>query len=135
MIENSYALRVCLSACLLVSLSALTVGCGGGPSLPSRGGADGRKIAELIGNFNDDVSNMKRMTASFAKDAMPTKPAEIKRYSTYMYELAGDPSVSGATATANVKMREHRSGDNRGPVEWSFVKEGDAWKIKSAPLP
>ena len=135
MIANSYALRVSLSPCLLVSLSALTVGCGGGPSLPTRGGPDGREIAKLIGNFNDNVSNMKGMTASFAKGAMPTKQAEIKRYSTYMYQLGSDPSVSGDTATAQVKMREHRSGDNRGPVEWSFVKEGDAWKIKSAPLP
>jgi hypothetical protein len=59
----------------------------------------------------------------------------MKRYSAYLYELASDPAVSGDMATANVKMREHRSGDNRSPVVWSFVKEGDVWKIRSAPLP
>jgi hypothetical protein len=137
-IENSDTLRFSLSPCLLVSLSALTAalaGCGGGASVPSRGSEDGRQIAVLIGNFNDDVSSSKRMTASFAKGAMSTKAADVKRYGNYMYEVVGAPSVSGDTATAKVKMRENRSGDTHGPLEWTFVKEGDAWKIKSAPLP
>src|SRR5438552_11921419 len=73
MIANSYALRVSLSPCLLVSLSALTVGCGGGQSLPTRGGPDGREIAKLFGILNDNVSNMKGMTARFTNRAMPNK--------------------------------------------------------------
>jgi hypothetical protein len=122
-------------ALLTIAVAATLAGCDSRPAVPTYGGPDGQRIARRVSDFNDDVSNPKKMAASFATGALPAKPAETKRYSSYMYQLAGDPSVSGATATAPVKLREHRSGEERGPLEWTFVKEGDAWKIKSAPLP
>jgi hypothetical protein len=42
--------------------------------------------------------------------------------------------VTGDTATATVAIARQTDSDNLKEVQWSFVKEGDEWKIKAAPL-
>jgi hypothetical protein len=51
------------------------------------------------------------------------------------YTVVGKPTVSGTTATAKVRVDPASGGATVGEVEWTFEKEGEKWKIKSAPLP
>lgn len=116
-------------------LAALTFssGCGGSSKGPSFGSEEGKKIAELLGEVSDTADRQK-LAGLFVKGAAP-KAADLDRVAAYYYDLDGNPSISGDAATARVKARHQLSGQESGPVEWSFVKEGDRWKIKSAPLP
>lgn len=118
-------------ACVLAGV-AVQSGCGGAQG-PSYGSEDGRKIALLLSEVGD-TTDAKRLASYFVKTAAPTK-ADYDRFTSHYFDLAGNPSVRGNTATAKVKIRHQGTGKDTGPVEWSFVKEGDTWKIKSAPLP
>ncbi|HYW80950.1 MAG TPA: hypothetical protein VE890_15320, partial [Thermoguttaceae bacterium] len=44
-------------------------------------------------------------------------------------------TVTGDTAKATITVTNADDGSVVGEVEWEFVKEGETWKIKSAPLP
>jgi hypothetical protein len=109
---------------------ALVPGCGNTPTPPSYGSEDGKKIAELIADFNDSMADVKKFQTIFI-----IKPAKTnKEYGRYMYDVSGSPSVSGEQATAKIKVTQD-NGKDKGVVDWTFVKQGDKWKIKEAPLP
>jgi len=107
-------------------------GCGeSGPGGPSYGGEEGRKIAQLVELVNDEKSTSKNLARLFVKGAAPK---DTRKYPLYYFEVSGEPTVSGDSATAMVKVKQE-AGEETVEKEWSFAKEGDAWKIKSAPLP
>lgn len=123
---------------IVVLLSVLPSGCGGSNSTagPGYGSADGRSIAELVEQVNDVKSNPAQLLKLFAAGAAPKDKAQIGRYTAYYFDVSGNPSVSGDTATAKVKIRpDGKAAGTDAEVEWSFVKDGGGWKIKSAPLP
>lgn len=118
-----------------LAVAALTgVGCGGTPEGPGYGSPDGRKISELIDRLNDDKSTSGTLKKLFAAGVTLT-PDQVRKYPRYFYEVTGNPAVSGDTATASVKLTGERKSEEAGEQTWEFAKEGDAWKIKSAPLP
>lgn len=117
---------------ILIVLYCL-IGCGGRDSEGrlDLGGEDANKVGVVIDEVNDAKGNPKRLAALFAKGA--TLP-DTKKINPYGFFLSGKPSVSGAEATCKVRI-EGADGSLAGEKDWVFVKEGDAWKIKSAPLP
>ncbi len=114
--------------------SACLLGCGGdADSKPlDMGGADGDQISSLIEEVNEAVGNPKKLEALFVKGS---KPADSKKMTKCSFSIVGKPSVSGSTGTAKVRIDPAGGGQTLGEPEWSFEKDGDTWKIKSAPLP
>src|SRR5262245_26327550 len=106
-------------------------GCSKTGAGPSYGGEEGRKIAQLVELVNDEKSTAPNLARLFVKGAAPK---DSRKYPLYYYEVSGNPTVSGDTATAMVKVKLE-AGEETVEKEWSFAKEGEAWKIKSAPLP
>lgn len=125
--------RWLLGALLALAVAVPAAGCGG-PSDGRFGSADGKKIAELISALADDKNNPKVFATHFAQGVAP-KPADAKRFAPYSFFIVGKPAVSGTTATAKVDVWHELNSTKVGQVEWSFVKEGDTWKLKTAPLP
>jgi hypothetical protein len=123
--------RALLTALLAVLLSS----CSGGGKPGNYGGADGKKIADLISDLDDTLQNPKKTAATFSGDAQAKVTAGLAKYRSLTYSLVGEPVVSGNTATAQVAIEQSSSGKKLGEKEWTFVKEGEAWKIQSAPLP
>ena len=101
---------------------------------PDYGGEDGSKIAALVDRMNDDSNTIPKLKASFASGT-PIGKKDVKAYPRFRYELKGSPTVDGDSATATVEVSTYTSNDAGSEKEWSFVKEGADWKIKSAPLP
>jgi hypothetical protein len=127
--------RAALAAWFAVSL--LAAGCGGSskPAGPSYGSTEGQKIAVFVEKVNDDKGVYARLKQLLASD-VNLSAAEQKKIWTIAYEVKGEPTVTGDTATAKVAMRsESISSADLGEKEWTFVKEKDAWKIKTCPLP
>lgn len=118
----------------LVVLTGLFVGCGSSTG-PSYGGEEGRKIAQLVDALIDDRSDIRRTSAHFAQGSSP-KPEEWKKLAPFSFELVGNPSITGTDATAKVRVvYDSDHSKEKGEVEWKFRKEGDKWKIVSAPIP
>jgi hypothetical protein len=107
----------------------LAVGCGGG------GGAgtpeEERQLGSQVSMLADMADKYDTFKEQFAAGAAPPE-AEMKKYGELQF--AGDPpKITGDTATIPITVI--KQGQILGKVEWTAVKEGDKWKIKTAPLP
>jgi hypothetical protein len=113
----------------LAALAAAGCGPSGAANLPE---GDPKAIGDLIDNLNEVRTDPKRLAACFARGAAPK---DLKRYAACEFYLGGKPSVSGDSATLTVSVRRQSDGGEAGTPEWTLVKEGSDWKLKSAPLP
>jgi hypothetical protein len=91
------------------------------------------QVGQFIASLDDVKKDPKLLAPWFAAGAAPPA-AELRKFAKYTCQADGRPTVTGDTATAKVKVldaNEHEVGQ----VEWTLVKEGGNWKLKSAPLP
>jgi len=127
------------SKCLMFLgfLLLLTAGCNDSAVAPVPldfgGGDEGKQIAELVDRMNDQSNSVSRLKASFATGTAIGYQA-TRQYPKYRYELKGTVSVNDNTASATIAIEPH-AGGTLVEKPWTFVKEGTAWKIKSAPMP
>ena len=108
-----------------------SIGCSGKPTVGGADQVDIKQINNTISNLTDTVQDPAKLGNLFvtAPDA-----ATLAKYKGYFYYSGGTPSVTGTTAKGKVRL-EKPAGTLAGEPEWEFEKSGDAWKIKSAPLP
>jgi hypothetical protein len=60
----------------------------------------------------------------------------LKSYKNYTYSLTNRPDVGGTEVTAPIRVTTIKDKVQKTTTQdWTFEKEGAAWKIKSAPLP
>ena len=125
--------RVLIVAISVVLFSSLS-GCGE-PSVSTKpidmGGEAGSKIAILIENLADAKTNSRNLNALLAQGVKVDDP---KKFAKCEYYVVGKPIVNGDEATCTVRVDDN-NGAKIGEVVWTFSKQGDAWKIKSCPLP
>lgn len=109
----------------------LLAGCnGGGPSSGPQ--TDAQALGALVAGMPDLATNPPLAKTVFVEGAMPSKEV-FKKMARYTFESTAPPNVTGAEATVRVAVRD---GDRElGETEWAFVKGGDGWQVKSAPLP
>lgn len=112
-------------------------GCGGSGTSGKRGSVasqtDKQQLAALVTEFADTGSplTMVRYFVPGTKIGV----ADYRKYVAHNYCVDGKPAVEGNSATATVKVMAANDGHEVGAKEWAFVKQGDKWKLKSAPLP
>jgi len=120
--------------CIVAVMLALVVGCNNRPSeadTKALANSDNILIGVLIEELTDYKTTPRKWDRFFVKGA--PRP-DTKKFAVGTYYLMGQPTVSGTTATAQVSM-EDVGGKKIGQTEWTFEKDADKWKIKSAPLP
>jgi len=63
-------------------------------------------------------------------------PSEQQRplYAKYGIQPSA-PTINGDTATVEVRIYDDGAGKDVGTVTWTLVREGEKWKLKTAPLP
>ena len=113
---------------LLLPLS----GCGNG--LPEISQEE-KGIELLIDNWNNAKDNPKKAIEYFAQGSVP--PADqLKRYREFTFAMTNRPSTSGSSVTLPIEITTIRAKQqNITRLEWTLEKEGDVWRIKTAPLP
>jgi len=123
---------ICLTAVSVITL----VGCGEG-SGTKRGAVvaldDHQKVTALVTEFADTGSHLTMV--KYFVDGTRIGQSEYKKYIAYNYKVEGKPAIAGDSATAAVKVTSAKNEREVGTKEWQFVKNGDRWKLKSAPLP
>lgn len=114
----------------------LSLGCAGERAADVPKSGDARVISDLVEEFNEVRVDHKKATDLFAMGAAPGKAELRKKYGPLSFwPNVGGPVINGEEATLKVAVRNDETGDETGRLDWTFVKEGGAWKIKSAPLP
>jgi hypothetical protein len=111
----------------------LGCGGGGGGGAKTESSADEREIRALVGGVSDKATELNRLRESFTAAAAP-KQADLKKFSTHMFSIAGPVNVSGTTASFTVTIAPYAEGT---AVEkpWKATKEGSKWLLSEAPLP
>jgi hypothetical protein len=123
----------------LVSAAAailLAGGCGGGGGAMPTTAPDDQKIRGLIPAVRDAAENATQFKTVFADGAAPGE-AERQRYRKYAYEIKPPVKFSGDEATITVAVRDiaGKGQEIVGETEWTAVRSGSEWKLKTAPLP
>jgi hypothetical protein len=114
-----------------LTVAAVLAGCSA--SKDAAPATEPQQVGMVISSLNDVTSKPNLLTPWFAQGAAPPA-AELRKYAAYTFKPNGKPTVSGDTATAKVRVlddKDHQVAE----VEWTLVREGDRWKLKSAPLP
>jgi hypothetical protein len=111
-------------------LMLAVVGCGE-PELDRT--SDAGQIDVLVGDLNDATRTQELFTRLFAAGAAPAD-AERKSYAKYTYRAKAAPSFDDSKATMNVAVRDVNDAEIAA-LDWQFVREGDQWRLSSAPLP
>lgn len=125
-------------ATLLVWATAVLLlagGCGGGGGIPKTA-PDEQKIRGLIPAVRESAETAARFKTVFVEGAVPGE-AERQRYRKYAYEIKPPVKFSGDEATVTVAVRNvaGKGQESLGETEWTAVRSGSEWKLKSAPLP
>jgi hypothetical protein len=125
--------RTVWTALSVLPLLAALSGCDRAGAGGAAAAEDERAIAELVSGV-EGLRDARTAAKYFAKGSVPAA-ARLKELGKYSLQPSGRPAVDGDTATARVRLSENRTGRDAGEVEWAFVKEGGAWKIKTVALP
>jgi hypothetical protein len=120
--------------CAVLALLLLPLGCGGGQEAvkPQDLTDDQKEIIALVGGVSDVATELTRLRSVFTKDAAPSQ-AEMKDYSSHYFQVTGDVSVTGDTATIPVKVASYSS-DSTANVTWKAAKDSGKWKLTDAPV-
>jgi hypothetical protein len=120
---------------VLILAGIVTLGCDRPPPLNPEVPAEKRilMLVEDVDDFSQDKNELERIKRLFVPGSAPSKEA-LLRYMAYRYE-GNRPVQSGDSATVVVVIKEAKTGNAAGEMQWSMTKVNDVWKIKDAPLP
>jgi hypothetical protein len=115
----------------LVCLCALT-GCKDSKNPTVVPTSDQSQVTQLVGNMGDYAKNLRMLKTLFTDD---NKLTEEDRKNYYEFTAIVDQPVriQKDTAIIPVKLKDSK-GKEVGRKDWTAVKQGDDWKLKSAPL-
>ncbi len=118
-------------ALFFVAVSLASMGCKEKTKTQNLGGEEATQIALLVEEVNEAAGNSQKLAGLFATGSAPS---DAQKFTKYAFTIVGKASVSGTTGTIKVRV-DSAEGQKLGEQDWTFEKEGDKWKIKTAPLP
>ncbi len=90
-------------------------------------------LVEDVDDFSQSKNELQRIKPLFVPGSEPSKET-LLRYAAYRYE-GKRPVQSGDSVTVVVIVKDAKTGNPAGEVQWSIVKIKGVWKLKEAPLP
>lgn len=121
--------------CCLAAMVALT-GCGSEEieNPLDEMDEDQQAVAALVGQVSDYAAQgQKSLRSIFTRDGAPSS-GDVKKYKARYFELDGDVTVSGDSATFPVKVGQYKS-PGTAVAQWKATKVDGNWKLADAPLP
>jgi hypothetical protein len=89
-------------------------------------------IKNAVSSLADFAESRPQFEAAFVQGAAPNE-TEQKKYVQFSLRPK-EPTITGTTA--NIDVEAVKPGQLEGTVvKWTVEKEGDKWKLKTAPLP
>ncbi|MHB1034580.1 MAG: hypothetical protein ACYC35_09070 [Pirellulales bacterium] len=114
---------------LLALVILVVVGCGGRTNWDS---TENGQLFFLVSGVAEAAQRPESFQSLFASGSVPADAAPYKKYT---YQGDQQARISDDTAAMTVIVRDAKSGNEIARKEWTAVKEGGAWKLKTAPLP
>ncbi|MGA2253418.1 MAG: hypothetical protein ABSG53_02055 [Thermoguttaceae bacterium] len=127
--------RKLAASVLLILPGILTLGCDRSPPVNPEVPTEKRilMLVEDVDDFSQSEKELGRIKPLFVLGSEPSKET-LLRYMAYRYD--GQRAVqSGDSATVAVIVKDAKTGNPVGEMQWSMVKINGVWKLKEAPLP
>ena len=110
--------------------------CGCGDSAPDGGVTNSEdptalELVSLLQRCRDAARDPKEFATLFLTDAVPE--SDIEKFENFLLVPSSPPKFEGDTATMQVKVKDETDASTM--MEWSFKKEGGAWKFDKTPFP
>lgn len=118
--------------CWALLLGICCLGCGK-PSSEVPAADDAILVESLITSLPDRAQSPEMFKETFVGGNAPPD-ASRQQIGGSQLSLSAPPGITDSTATASV-LFQSPNGEESGPVTWELSKEGDTWKVKSAPVP
>ena len=117
-----------------LALLTLSIGCGGEADQVDAelNVEEGEAVARIASGLSDCVGSEELFAGAFV-DGSPVDDETRAKYRGFNF-VADAATISGDTATIPVAI-EDANEQIIANVEWTAVKEGDRWKLKTAPMP
>jgi hypothetical protein len=90
-------------------------------------------LVEDVDDYSQNKNELERIRPLFAPGSGPSKEG-LSRYTAYRYE-GKTPVRSGDSATIAVAIKDAKTGNPAGEMQWSAIKVNNIWRLKDAPLP
>jgi hypothetical protein len=114
-------------------VAGVAAGCADGGSAAAP--AQEHDIRTLVGHVAELSESREEFANCFVEGSVPDE-ATRNEFRGMMTRLSGATvDETGATATAQVMFEVLETGDQLGPVTWTFAKSGDQWKVKTVEVP
>lgn len=126
--------RLFRSPLAVIALATVTGLLGCAASHDAVQSTDDVAVVQTVKSFNGSKMDPRNSPPWFAQGALPG-PAELQKLAKYDCQTIGKPTIKGDTATIKMRVLVPNTDNEVGQVEWTLVKEGGNWKIKSAPVP
>ena len=122
-----------IPSCWIALVFTLVAGLGCGRGSSPKQFQPPTEVEQLVYDMADSAVTPDEFKAMFAQ-GVEVPEADRKTYSLSGFGLEKTVMESETAATLHVVVNSPE-GEEKGKVEWSAVKDGDKWKLKSAPLP
>jgi hypothetical protein len=109
-------------------VTSALVGCGG-----SGGGKPPTDLEYVLIDIPDAAGKPETFKELFATGA-EIPEADRQKYSEGFFEIVSQEMESDTSAKLRVRFVDTMTVETKGEYDWLVVKEGDKWKLKSAPL-
>jgi hypothetical protein len=113
----------------ILLLPVFIAGCGGSQASSQANKA----IVAPVDAVADAAERPKQFQGLFVTGAVPSE-VQRRRFSNLMFQAAQVKPISDSEAAVHVLVTDGK-GAKVGEVDWTVVREGSAWKLKSASLP
>ncbi len=120
------------SVLLWMCVAALAGAVGCGKDKPPAA-TDRHKIVGLVSALSDAWRNPDSFERLFVEGAAP-EAKQRPRFGQYSYDVKST-ATEGDRIIATVIARDVKTGEAIGELQWTLVREGDQYKVQSAPLP
>jgi hypothetical protein len=124
-------LRSTITILVLASVAGL-LGCASSHDAPPA--SDDSAVLQTVKSFNGSKMDPRNSPQWFAQGALPAQ-AELQKLAKFDCQTVGKPTIKGDTATIKMRVLVPNTDNEVGQVEWTLVREGGNWKMKSVPLP
>jgi hypothetical protein len=119
---------------MAMALCAPLVGCGGGEvaTTSTEVTEDQMAVGSLPSLAADKSNDLARLREVFVKDAWPSS-SDRKKYADHMFDIDGDITVTGDTATFPIKITNYET-QASSTATWKAQKVDGTWLLSDAPV-
>jgi phenylpropionate dioxygenase-like ring-hydroxylating dioxygenase large terminal subunit len=133
--DKTMSTRLVFGLGCLLALMLVVVGCGQGTVGPQETEGEPGEIEDLVYNTTANWQSKEDFDALFAQGATLSDQQREQFQGLFISPVEDTVQIDGNSATVQVRVVRRVDGEDvESTVTWEAIKQGDQWKLQTAPL-